>query len=274
MNTRGKARGNSASDDGAAMDVDAPGGCGKPNRRVVAARVRARYAVCWEGMGLRIDQKLSELRRSRGLSQEELADALAVSRQAVGKWESGRAVPELDKLAALCGFYGVSLDALVREGECAERLVRLASPEREALVSFLLRAKRACYAGHGAECVPSRAASHDLEYREGELYYYDTYLGGERFGGEEALWAGGASVWCMNYAGRVLAPGFNGDFLKEALAAVPRDRPFRGPQLYRRGAYSYHCLTNGDFDWFEGYEEIFSEGEKVYECRFHGGCIV
>ncbi len=225
-------------------------------------------------MDLKIDQKLAELRRARGLSQEELADALNVSRQAVGKWESGKAVPELGKLVEICDFYGVPLDALVREGECAERLVSTPAPEREALVSFLLRAKRATYAGHGAQMKPSRPASHDLEYREGELYYLDTYLGGEKFGGEEALWVGGAPVWCMNYAGRVVAEGFNGDFLKEALAAAPRNRPFRGPQLYQHGAYSYHCLVSGDFDWFEGYEEIFSEGAKVYECRFHGGLVV
>ena len=61
---------------------------------------------------------------------------------------------------------------------------------------------------------------------------------------------------------------------EEALAAVPLNRPFRGPATYARGEYVYHCLTNGDFDWFEGYEEFFSEGERVYECRFHGGAIL
>ena len=225
-------------------------------------------------MALKIDEKLAALRRARGLSQEELADALNVSRQAVGKWESGKAVPELAKLVELCEFYGVTLDALIRTSECAERLVRAAAPEREALITFLLRAKRATYAGHGAQMAPSRPASHDLEYREGDLYYLDAYLGGEKFGGEEALWVGGTPVWCMNYVGRVVAQGFSGDFLKEALAAVPRDRPFRGPQLYQHGAQSYHCLVSGDFDWFEGYEEIFTDGVKVYECRFHGGLVV
>ena len=222
---------------------------------------------------MKIDQKLSELRRSRGLSQEELADALQVSRQAVGKWEGGRAVPELPKLVEICDFYGVPLDALVREQPCARNLTEAAAPEREALVSFLLRAKRATYAGHGGESSPSRPASHDLEYREGDFFYYDTYLGGERFVGEEALWVKGAPAWSMNYAGRVIGAGFSGDFLKEALAAVPRERPFRGPALLQKGAYSYHCLSGGDFEWFEGYEEIFSEGVKVYECRFHGGTI-
>ena len=53
-------------------------------------------------------------------------------------------------------------------------------------VEFLIRAKHATYAGKGAETAPSRTGSHDLAYREGDLMYYDTYLGGEKFAGEEA----------------------------------------------------------------------------------------
>ncbi len=89
------------------------------------------------------------------------------------------------------------------------------------IVDFLIRAKRATYAGKGAETAPSRPGSHDLVYREGELMYYDTYLGGLRFAGEEALWISGAPYWSMNYAGRVTGAPFSGDFLKEALLHVP-----------------------------------------------------
>lgn len=52
------------------------------------------------------------LRRQRGLSQEQLAEALNVSRQAISKWENGAAVPELDKLESLSSFFGVTLDEL------------------------------------------------------------------------------------------------------------------------------------------------------------------
>ena len=226
-----------------------------------------------EAMNVNIDEKLAKLRRDRGLSQEELADALKVSRQAVGKWECGRAVPELTKLLEICDFYGVSLDALARPGECAARLIKPAAPDQNALVPFLIRAKRATYAGHGAEAAPSRPASHDLTYHEGGLSYYDTYLGGEKFAGEEAVWDEGKPAWAMNYVGRVISEGFSGDFLKEALAAAPEDMPFRGPRLFQRGEFSYHLTFDGDFGWFQGFEEIFSEGRKVYECRFHGGSI-
>lgn len=45
---------------------------------------------------------ISERRRTSGLTQEDVASRLGVSRQTVGKWESGRATPELEKLIALC----------------------------------------------------------------------------------------------------------------------------------------------------------------------------
>ena len=60
-------------------------------------------------------EKLYELRKKRGLSQEELAEALDVSRQAISKWESGRAMPEAGKLLAVSEYFSVSLDELMKE---------------------------------------------------------------------------------------------------------------------------------------------------------------
>lgn len=60
-------------------------------------------------------EKLLELRRREGLSQEQLADRLGVTRQSVSKWESGAAVPELNKLIALSDLFSVSVDYLVRD---------------------------------------------------------------------------------------------------------------------------------------------------------------
>ena len=138
---------------------------------------------------------------------------------------------------------------------------------------FLIRAKRATYAGKGAETAPSRPGSHDLAYREGEMLYIDTYLGGERFAGEEALWVSGVPVWSMNYVGRVTGAPFSGDFLKEALLRVPPDRPYRGPEAYENGDYAYACAVTGDDDWFQGRETIRYRGAESYECYFHGGMI-
>ena len=57
--------------------------------------------------------RLKEARRCAHLSQEELAELLNVSRQAVGKWEQGQSYPEVEKLLALCGVLNTSLDALM-----------------------------------------------------------------------------------------------------------------------------------------------------------------
>ena len=62
---------------------------------------------------MKLCEKLYELRRAAGLSQEELAERLNVSRQAVSKWENGAAQPELSKLVELSRLYGVSVDELL-----------------------------------------------------------------------------------------------------------------------------------------------------------------
>lgn len=63
------------------------------------------------------EHRLYQLRKERGLSQEELANEVGVSRQAVQKWESGAAQPTLDKLTALAKYFGVTLDWLVNGEE-------------------------------------------------------------------------------------------------------------------------------------------------------------
>lgn len=63
-----------------------------------------------------LPEKLYTLRKKSGLSQEQLAEALNVSRQAISKWEGGSAMPESDKLLALSNYFGVSLDCLLKDG--------------------------------------------------------------------------------------------------------------------------------------------------------------
>lgn len=225
---------------------------------------------------MKFGRKLAALRRERGFSQERLAERIGVSRQAVAKWEAGESFPELPKLLLLGDCFRQSLDRLVRDHE-DERCRAGGTPDAFAcdddFLDFLCRAKRCTYAGKGAECASSRPASHDLVFREGALVYLDSYLGGERFAGEEAVWRNGTPIWAMNYAGRTLDETFSGDFLKEALTQVTPDLPYRGPRLHVHGDFAYHCHVTGEPDWFEGHEEVFCLGRKVYECRFHGGSI-
>ena len=63
--------------------------------------------------------RLIALRRQAGLSQEQLADRLGVTRQSVSKWESGASTPELGKLVALADLYQITLDSLIRGREAA-----------------------------------------------------------------------------------------------------------------------------------------------------------
>ncbi len=58
--------------------------------------------------------RLARLRKERGLSQEELAAGINVSRQAVSKWENGDAMPDVDKIISLADLFGVTIDWLLR----------------------------------------------------------------------------------------------------------------------------------------------------------------
>jgi transcriptional regulator with XRE-family HTH domain len=217
-------------------------------------------------------EKLQSLRKCRGLTQEALADVLCISRQAVAKWEAGQAYPDITNLICLSEVFLVTVDYLVKEDPCQIQPLSAAVPE-DALAKFLVKAKCATYAGKGPESASSRPASHDLQYREGDFLYIDTYLGGERFSGEEAVWKGDVPVYAMNYSGRVIGEGFSGDFLKAALCRVPVEKPFRGPEVFEQGDALYRCTLNGTMDWFQGYEEICNSGTRVYECYFHGGAV-
>lgn len=70
-------------------------------------------------------EKLQELRKSRNLTQEELAEELYVSRTAISKWESGRGYPSIDSLKAISGFFSISIDELLS----ADALVSIAEKE-------------------------------------------------------------------------------------------------------------------------------------------------
>lgn len=65
---------------------------------------------------MNMGEKIFKLRKARGWSQEELAEQLGVTRQAVSRWESGSAKPDADKISALCNTFGISADYLLCTG--------------------------------------------------------------------------------------------------------------------------------------------------------------
>ena len=218
-------------------------------------------------------EKLQILRKNKGYTQEALADKLGVSRQAVAKWESGQIYPDISNLIQISDLMNVSVDYLVKDQDCTVNIKPLSDTNLDELIAFRLEANVNTYAAFKNEIDASRPASHDYRYENGNYIYHDTYVGGEKFAGEEAVWKEGQAVYAMNYMGRVLADGFSGNFLKEALRAADVKMPYRGPEIYQSGEYTYRCKVTGDFTWFQGYEEIYQGNLKVYECVFHGGLL-
>ena len=72
-------------------------------------------------------EKLQELRKNRGLTQEELAEGLYVSRTAISKWESGRGYPSIDSLKEISSYFSVTIDELLS----SEKLLSIAERENK-----------------------------------------------------------------------------------------------------------------------------------------------
>lgn len=77
---------------------------------------------------MELHEKLQELRKSRGLTQEELSEALYVSRSAISKWESGRGYPSIDSLKEISIFFSISIDDLLS----TDKLLSIAEKENKA----------------------------------------------------------------------------------------------------------------------------------------------
>lgn len=76
---------------------------------------------------MEFNEKLQELRKQKGLTQEELAEQLYVSRTAVSKWESGRGYPSIDSLKAIAKFFSVTVDELLS----GEELLNIAEKDNK-----------------------------------------------------------------------------------------------------------------------------------------------
>ena len=78
-------------------------------------------------------EKLQELRKKKDMTQEELAEALYVSRTAISKWESGRGYPSIDSLKEISRFFSVSIDELLS----AENMVSIAEKENKENIQYI-----------------------------------------------------------------------------------------------------------------------------------------
>lgn len=149
------------------------------------------------------------------------------------------------------------------------------------LAKFLVKAKINTYAGDGKELTPQRPGFYELEYKEGDLEYRDSYAGFYFAPGQEVVRFKGKPVWMMAYSGGMGSKHW-GDkeladktffFLKKALKQVPEDMPFRGPKNLKEGDFEYKNEVQGNIKDFKGTEHIFYKGKEVFRQDYIGGAV-
>jgi len=149
---------------------------------------------------------------------------------------------------------------------------------------FLGKASLATYAGGGPEARPQRPGFRELEYKDGNWEYRDSYTGFFRSWGQEVVWHNGQPYWTQLYGGGMVEELINNetfahqtfDFLKKALSDGEKQEEFqpRGPSSFTDGDWEYSCEWQGDIANFEGHEKILLNGKVVFTHDFMGGLIL
>jgi len=146
------------------------------------------------------------------------------------------------------------------------------------LLRFLLDAHRHGYAA-GRNALSVREADHSttIAYEAGEWRFHDNFFGGEPYGGRAVVFLQGRPVWLAAFYGWVegadaeVQPVYS--FLQRALRRAPEHLPFRGPEEFSDGAFTYRNALHGDVENFWGEETIFHSGQHVYTARYAGGLV-
>lgn len=147
------------------------------------------------------------------------------------------------------------------------------------LERFLQKAALATYAGNGPDALTQRPGFRELEYKEGEWEYRDSYCGFFESWGQEVVWCQGKVVWTCLYGGGMESEYHENkefatqtfDFLKKALSTKQDSFQPRGPKKYIDGEWKYTSVLNGDITWFKGNEEIVYQDKRVFTHEFIGG---
>lgn len=152
----------------------------------------------------------------------------------------------------------------------------------EELKKFLLKANENGYAGDGKEVKAQRPGFDEIEYKDGDYLFHDSYAGHYFAPGQEVVYYKSKPVWAMAYAGgmnfkhhgdeKITKQTFT--FLKKALLKMDPEKPFRGPEFYKEGDFEYHSQVMGDVMDFAGSELINYKGDEVFSQNFIGGVIV
>ena len=148
----------------------------------------------------------------------------------------------------------------------------------EELNVFIVKAKANSYIGRAEKSLPSRLGSHDIQFREADYQYLDSYFGGTDFLGQEVVYLKNEPIWAMNYYGKILEPASYdgekaGNAIIESLSKLYKKGQFLGEFSNETLWGKYTDTNKGDVSSFTGYEWIDFGGKKVYELYYHGGLI-
>jgi len=152
------------------------------------------------------------------------------------------------------------------------------------LNKFLGRASVATYAGGGPEMDPTEPGFKDLEYKEGNWRYKDSYTGFFQSWGIETVWFKEKPLWTQVYGGGMEKKYHKNEkfaretfsFLKKALSEGEKQKSFqpRGPKKFSNRDWGYSCKVSGNIERFQGREEIKYKKKIVFLHIFVGGLVV
>lgn len=143
------------------------------------------------------------------------------------------------------------------------------------LNDFLGKAALATYAGGGKRIETEKIGFFDMEYREGDFYYRDSFAGYLASHGQETVWYQDKPVWMCSYAGGMRGSKTDDadfahdtfEFLKKAMRTGEKSKNFQP-----RGPKKLNDCT-GDITNFKGHEEIRYKGELVFVHDYFGGVL-
>lgn len=150
------------------------------------------------------------------------------------------------------------------------------------MIAFHGNAAKATYAGNSGKIESQRRGFIELEYKDDNFYYRDSYTGFLRSWGQEVIYLGDQAVWTNIYGGGMEPEYMSRDFalqtfsfLKAALSSKV-DGSFypRGPNSFCHDKWCYSCAWQGDMTNFSGKEYITYEDKTVFRHQFIGGLIV
>ena len=148
---------------------------------------------------------------------------------------------------------------------------------KKLLCQFLIDSNNAGYAGgEEKKWVKESDGSTTIPFEKGVWKSHDNFFGGEPYGGRTIVFYKGKPYWMMVYYGCV-EEGIEANqiykILRGALKQMPANHPYRGPNEYREGEYTYTNLWDGEVNQFSG-EERITQGEKlIYKANYIGGLV-